>query len=142
MVVAMAIGMAVFGVLFVSPVDPFGYREALRAHPYTRECLMLIAMSVPMVGYMLQRGHGARRTTEMQLGMSLPAVAVIGLTATSSVPLLTVAALPIWSHVAMLLGMLAAMLYRRAEYASAHHHQHEPASAPSRGEHNDGMHHA
>lgn len=120
MVAAMALGMVAFGILFVSPLDPLGAREALRAHIYIREVLMLIAMSLPMVAFMLYRGHTAQRTIEMVAGMALPALAVIGLTAAGTVPALNEASLTIWSHVAMLLGMLAAMLYRRSEYATSH----------------------
>ena len=121
MVVAMALGMMAFGVLFVSPLDPFGYREALRENVYVSELLMLLAMSLPMAVYMLYRGHSAERTAEMVAGMAVPSLAVIALTATGAVPVLNEALLSLWSHVAMLLGMLAAMLYRRAEYALPHH---------------------
>lgn len=121
MVVAMALGMMAFGILFVSPLDPFGAREALRAHIYVRELLMLLAMSLPMAAYMLYQGHTPERTAEMVAGMALPALAVIGLTAAATIPVLTEALLSLWSHVAMLVGMLAAMLYRRSEYANPHH---------------------
>ena len=126
MVLAMAIGMPIFGVLFVSPLDPFGYRAILQAHPYVRELIMLVAMSLPMVGFMAYRRHSWARTLEMVAGMALPAVAVIGLTASSLVPILTVGTLTLFSHLAMLLGMLAAMSCRRAEYSDAHHHHVHP----------------
>lgn len=122
MVLAMAVGMLVYGVLFVSPLDPIGLRAVLQAHPYVNEFLMLVAMSLPMVGFMAYRRHGLRLTAEMVAGMALPAVAVIGLTATTWVPLLTERTVSLASHVAMLLGMLVAMLYRRTEYTHAHHH--------------------
>lgn len=122
MVLAMAVGMPIFGVLFVSPLDPFGYRATLQANPYVREFVMLVAMSIPMVGFMAYRRHTWPRTIEMVAGMALPALAVIGLTASSLVPILTVGTLTVFSHLAMLLGMLAAMLYRRSEYSGAHHH--------------------
>lgn len=122
MVLAMAVGMPIFGVLFVSPLDPLGYRATLQAHPYMRELLMLVAMTIPMVGFMAYRRHPWPRTIEMVAGMALPALAVIGLTASSLIPIFTVGTLIIFSHLAMLLGMLAAMLYRRAEYSGTHHH--------------------
>lgn len=112
MVLAMAVGMPVYGLLFVSPMDPLGYREVLRPQPYLREMIMLVAMSLPMAGFMAYRGHSLRQTVEMLAGMGLPALLVIGLTATASVPFLTVATLTVFSHVGMLLGMLLAMLYR------------------------------
>jgi uncharacterized membrane protein YedE/YeeE len=122
MVLAMAVGMAVYGILFRSPLDPTGYRTVLQAHPYFSECLMLLAMSIPMAAFMQYRNHGWRRTTEMVVGMVLPAVAVICLVAFAAVPAFTDSTLSLWSHAAMLLGMLAAMLYRRGEYASPHLH--------------------
>ncbi|MSQ31231.1 MAG: hypothetical protein EXR64_04285 [Dehalococcoidia bacterium] len=127
MVLAMAAGMPVFGVLFMSPLDPFGYRAVLGAYPYVRELVMLVTMSLPMVGFMVYRGHSLRRTMEMLAGMALPAVAVIGLTATAWVPFLTAGTLFVFSHVAMLAGMFAAMLYRRAEYGQGHHPHAHPA---------------
>ncbi len=122
MVLAMAVGMPIFGVLFVSPLDPFGYRATLQARPYVRELLMLVAMAIPMVGFMAYRRHSWAQTIEMVAGMALPALAVIGLTAGAAVPLFSVDTLTLFSHLAMLLGMVAAMLYRRAEYSGTHHH--------------------
>lgn len=126
MVLAMAVGMPLFGLLFVSPLDPFGYRTILQARPYLRESLMLVAMTIPMVAFMAYRRHPWSRTLEMVAGMAIPALAVIAVTASSVIPVFSVSTLTIFSHLAMLLGMLAAMLYRRAEYAGAHHH-HVPA---------------
>lgn len=122
MVLAMAVGMLVYAALFVSPLDPVGLREVLRAHPYVNEISMLVAMSLPMIGFMASRGHGLRLTAEMVAGMVVPALAVVGLTAAAALPFLTVGTLSLASHVAMLLGMLAAMLYRRAEYTHDHRH--------------------
>lgn len=122
MVLAMFAGMVPYGILFVSPLDPVGQRELLRAHPYVSEILMLTAMSLPMAGYMLYRGHGMERTGEMVAGMAVPSLAVIWLTAAGAVPGLSVERLSLWSHVAMLLGMLGAMLFRWDEYAGEHHH--------------------
>lgn len=124
MVVAMFVGMPIFGILFRSPLDPFGLRETMLARPYLSEMLMLIAMSIPMAAYMVWRGHRMERTVEMVAGMALPALAVIALTASEAVPLFSVATLFIWSHVAMLLGMLASMMLRRHEY-SMDHSQHQ-----------------
>ena len=122
MVLSMAVGMAVYGVLFVSPLDPIGIRAVLQARPYVNELLMLAAMSLPMIGFMAYRRHGLRLTAEMVAGMVLPATAVIGLTATGRVPFLSEGTLSLASHVAMLLGMLVAMLSRRVEYTHDHHH--------------------
>lgn len=126
MVVAMGLGMMAFGILFVSPLDPLGLREALWAHPIARELGMLAAMSLPMAAWMLFRGHSLERTIEMVAGMAVPSLAVIGLTDSAVVPALNTGNLSLWSHVAMLLGMLGAMLARREEYARPHHeHTHD-----------------
>jgi hypothetical protein len=132
MVVAMASGMVVYGVLFRSPLDPTGYGSLLGAHPYLSEFLMLVAMSMPMVAFMLYRGHGWLQTAEMVVGMVVPSVAVICIVAISVVPFLTDSTLSVSSHVAMLMGMLLAMLYRRTEYAGSHaHHRMAQARAGS-----------
>ncbi len=122
MVLAMAVGMVAFGVLFVSPLDPLGYRAALGAHPALRELLMLASMAVPMAAFMIYRRHPASRTIEMVVGMAVPSILVVAAHATSAVPGLTDASLSLWSHIAMLLGMLAAMLHRRDEYSMRHDH--------------------
>ncbi len=122
MVLAMAAGMPIFGILLVSPLDPLGYRETLQEHPYVRELIMLVFMSIPMVGLMAYRGHSARLTFEMLLGMWVPAVAVVALTASALVPVLRPhTTMTVASHLVMLPGMFAAMWLRRSEY-SGHHH--------------------
>lgn len=135
MVVAMFVGMPIFGILFRSPLDPLGLRETMFDRPYLSETLMLVAMSIPMAAYMVWRGHRTERTAEMVAGMALPALAVIALTSAEAVPLFSVATLFIWSHLAMLLGMLVAMLLRRDEYAMDHsqHQMHAEAHAGHEG---------
>ena len=122
----MGLGMMAFGILFVSRLDPFGLREALWARPIARELGMLTAMSLPMAAWMLVRGHSVERTIEMVAGMAVPSLVVIGLTEGAAVPGLNAGNLSLWSHVAMVLGMLGAMLARRREYARPHHeHMHD-----------------
>ncbi len=120
MAAAMAVGMVAFGILFMSPMDPFGARTTISARPLLSELGMLAAMSLPMAGWMLYRGHSAERTAEMVAGMAVPSLAVIALAATATIPGLETRTVSVWSHVAMLLGMLAAMLLRRTEYATPH----------------------
>lgn len=127
MVVAMGLGMMAFGILFVSPLDPLGLREALWARPIARELGMLVAMSLPMAAWMLFRGHSAECTIEMVVGMAVPSLVVIGLADAAVVPGLGTGNLSLWSHVAMLLGMLGAMLVRRDEYARPHHEHTHPS---------------
>ncbi|MFO1183759.1 MAG: hypothetical protein U1E56_03095 [Bauldia sp.] len=122
MVAAMAVGMVAYGALFRSPMDPTGFGAVLRSHRYLDEILMLGAMETSMAAFMLYRGHGARLTAEMAVGMALPTLAVIALTAGGTLPFFTDATLNVSSHVAMLLGMLAAMAVRWTVYAGSHRH--------------------
>ena len=109
MVAAMFLGMAILGV----PVD-----RALDALGATSDEFMFLGMAttmtVPMVGWMIYRGHGWRANTEMSASMFVPAFAVIG-------------ALMVIEHVAMLLAMAGVMLLRPAEYI--HHHGHAQVTA-------------
>ena len=114
MVVAMFAGMAVLGL-------PAGW--ALDAIGATSDEFMFLGMAttmtVPMVGWMLHRGHGWRANAEMSASMFIPTFAVIGVL---SAELLTdVGVLMVIEHVAMLLAMLGAMLLRPAEYAGHAH---------------------
>jgi flagellar biosynthetic protein FliP len=71
---------------------------------------MAVSMTVPMVAWMLVRGHGWRYGIEMALGMLVPWVAVSLLASTGAATVLP------WladaDGVAMLLGMLGVMLLR------------------------------
>jgi hypothetical protein len=75
---------------------------------------MDIFMTVPMLGWMMLRGHGWRHSLEMGVAMLAP-MAVINLLcslgAVEYLPWLVNASGP-----AMFLGMLAAMLYRRDHF--------------------------
>jgi hypothetical protein len=79
---------------------------------------MAVTMTVPMVGWMRYRGHGWRANTEMSASMLVPTFATIALLQSSVVN--DIGVLLVVEHVAMLLGMLGAMLLRPAEYT--HHH--------------------
>jgi hypothetical protein len=79
---------------------------------------MAVTMTVPMVGWMRYRGHGWRANTEMSASMLVPTFAAIALLQASVVD--DVGVLLVVEHVAMLLGMLGAMLLRPTEYT--HHH--------------------
>ena len=80
---------------------------------------MATTMTVPMVGWMLYRGHGWRANAEMSASMFIPTFAVIGLL--SAGMLTDVGMLMVIEHVAMLLAMAGVMLLRPAEYI--HHAQ-------------------
>ena len=113
MVLAMFLGMAVLGL----PAD-----WALRSVGADSDAFMFLGMAttmtVPMVGWMLYRGHGWRANTEMSASMFVPAVAVIGLLSTGA--LTDTGILMAAEHVVMLLAMAGVMLLRPDEYI--HHH--------------------
>jgi hypothetical protein len=92
---------------------------------------MATTMTIPMVAWMVYRGHGWRANTEMSAAMFVPTFAVIGMLWAGLLTDLGV--LMLVEHVAMLLAMAGAMLLRPAEYAHHHGHDHavdiEPAVA-------------
>jgi hypothetical protein len=121
MVVAMFLGMAVLGF----PVDWVMDRLGADSNEFMF-LEMATTMTVPMVAWMLYRGHGWRANAEMSASMFVPTFAVIGLL---SAQLLTdLGVLMVIEHVAMLLAMAGAMLLRPAEYLN-HHGQVETLSA-------------
>jgi hypothetical protein len=120
MVLAMAAGMAVYGMLF---------RGNVLSRDLADEALMGAFMTVPMVAWMRYRGHSWRQGAEMAVAMLAPAFAVFA--AGAGQPAVSDRALMLASHAAMLLGMLALMLARRADYA--HPGTHHPASGAAGG---------
>jgi len=79
---------------------------------------MMATMTIPMVAWMRYRGHRWQPTLEMAASMIIPTLIAIVLLAAG---VLSFEALMGVEHVAMLLGMLAAMLLRIDEYTHAHH---------------------
>jgi flagellar biosynthetic protein FliP len=119
MVAAMFLGMAVLGY----PVDWVMGRLGANSDAFMF-LEMATTMTVPMVAWMMYRGHGRRANGEMSASMFVPTFAVIGALTTG---LLTdIGVLMIIEHVAMLLAMAGVMLVRPEEYS--HHHGHEPAA--------------
>ena len=112
MVAAMFLGMAILGL----PAD-----RALDALGATSDAFMFLGMAttmtVPMVGWMLYRGHGWRANAEMSASMFVPAFAVIA--ALAGGVLTDIGVLMIVEHVAMLAAMAGVMLLRPEEYS--HH---------------------
>ncbi len=80
---------------------------------------MAATMTIPMVAWMRYRGHRWQPTLEMAASMIIPTLAAIALLAAG---VLSFGALMGLEHVAMLLGMLVAMLLRLDEYTSHAHH--------------------
>jgi hypothetical protein len=75
---------------------------------------------------MRYRGHRWQPTLEMAASMIIPTFIAIALLA---VGVLSFGALMGLEHVAMLLGMLVAMLLRVDEYTSHAHHTHDAIAA-------------
>jgi flagellar biosynthetic protein FliP len=108
MVLAMAAGMMAYAMLFGRGMAFTGYRD---------EALMAAFMTVPMVAWMRYRGHTWRQAAEMAAAMVVPMAVVVILGAGR--PGVSDRAIGVASHAAMLLGMLALMVVRRADYAHA-----------------------
>ena len=115
MVVAMFAGMAALGLALGALGEPSGY-----ANPFVEHGLMGAAMAAPMVAWMRHRGHAWSDGLEMTAAMLVPAFALI-LAAewgvSRYVPGLSDDALMMLSHVAMIVGMAALMIYRWDRYA-------------------------
>ena len=125
MVVAMFAGMVVLGAPAGWALQAFGTStsELTDTAPALMLLGMAVTMTVPMVAWMRYRGHGWRANTEMAGSMVLPTLAAIGVLAAGVMT--DVGTLLAVEHVAMLFGMLAAMLLRLDEYT--HHHGHARA---------------
>ena len=113
MVVAMMAGMAVLGVTLAVLGEPPGYANLL-----LRYGLMGVAMAAPMAAWMRHRGHSWRDGGEMTAAMLIPMFAlVVPVELDMAVPGLSEGSLVMLSHVAMIAGMVACMVYRRDRYA-------------------------
>jgi hypothetical protein len=122
MVIAMFAGMAVLGMPFGLALEAMGssWNELTDTAPALMFLAMATMMTVPMVGWMIYRGHGRRANAEMSAAMFVPTFAVIGLLGADLIA--DTGALMAIEHVAMLAGMLAVMLLRPAEYTRHHGH--------------------
>ena len=113
MVVAMFLGMAILGL----PVDWIMSSAGADSDAFMF-LGMATTMTVPMVGWMMYRGHGWRANAEMSASMFAPAFAVAGVLTTG---LLTdIGVLMLVEHLVMLVCMAGVMLLRPEEYI--HHH--------------------
>jgi hypothetical protein len=104
MLLAMVLGMAVFGSLL----------RGISAAPAAASLAMAVSMTLPMAAWMRHRGHAWARVAEMAGAMFLPAIVLVLLLLAGVVtgqPLLDI------QHAAMVPGMLAVMLLRRREYS-------------------------
>jgi hypothetical protein len=122
MVVAMFLGMLVLGAPAVWALGAVGidWDRVTDDSPALMFLGMATTMTVPMVGWMMHRGHGRRANLEMSASMFVPTFAVIGLLWADV--LTDLGALMAIEHVAMLVAMAGVMLLRPQEYV--HHHGH------------------
>lgn len=123
MVVAMFAGMALLGVALGVLGKPPGYD----AHLLVRYCLMGAFMAAPMVAWTRHRGHSWTDGLEMTLAMLLPMFALVvpvALGVARYVPGISAASLPIFSHAAMIAGMVVLMIYRVERYTHGTHGRH------------------
>ncbi len=128
MTLAMMVGMPILFMMrnLVPLSSP--YAAALQFGTIQFDLVMTVFMAVPMMAWMIVRRHGWRHSIEMAVGMSAPVAAVVVLRllgAGAHLPWLAKA-----GHLAMFLGMLAAMLYRLDHYTASHasHQQHVHAT--------------
>ena len=117
MIVAMFLGMAVLGLAARVALGAMGidWAGVIDDAPALMFLGMATTMTLPMVGWMLYRGHGWRANTEMSASMFVPTFAVVGALWADLVTDLGM--LMIVEHIAMLAAMAAVMLLRPAEYA-------------------------
>ncbi len=114
MSVAMMVGMPILFMLRSLIPTSSGYAAAFKSGTILSELAMAIFMTIPMVAWMILRGHGWRHSAEMGFAMFAPVAAVFVLR------LLGADAYLPWiskvSHLGMFFGMVIAMLYRRDHY--------------------------
>ena len=104
MVVVMLVGMGVLTALLGMPHGSPTEVQAL---------FMAATMTVPMVGWMLFRGHSRRGTAEMSAAMIIPMAVLLPMLWGG---LISGDALIDLQHVLMIPAMLGAMLLRHTEY--------------------------
>lgn len=130
MLVAMMVGMPIFRMLGNLTPASSSYATAFKYGTILFNLNMTVFMTVPMVAWMIVRRHGWRHSMEMALAMSAPVAAIIVLRllgADASLPWLAKA-----GHLAMFLGMLTAMVFRRDHYTGKAGHAAHDHSAPTR----------
>jgi flagellar biosynthetic protein FliP len=120
MVAAMMLGMGVLGLVLWALGEPPGYANLLVQYG-----LMGAFMAAPMVGWMRYRGHSWSDGGEMTAAMLVPMLAPVALVQLGvAVPGLSEGSLMVISHVVMIAGMVALMLYRFDRYAHGSHGRH------------------
>ncbi|MDT8307391.1 MAG: hypothetical protein RRC07_15780 [Anaerolineae bacterium] len=128
MIVAMMVGMALLYGLDVLSPETARYAAFFKFGTNPFDLAMGMFMTVPMVGWMLVRGHGRRHSAEMALAMLAPVAAILVLRqagAEDYLPWLDYA-----GHAVMLPAMLIAMLYRRDHFSGKAGHGGHAAHGP------------
>lgn len=122
MIVAMLLGMALYPLWVMATSD--ARAESWVHRPDVAGIVMATAMSMPMVAWMVYRGHRALLTVEMVAAMF---AGFLVLLPPLWVGAISAATFMVVGHIVMPLLMLLAMLARRGEYT--HHHAHASPSA-------------
>ncbi len=119
MVLAMLLGMGVFGVVNGVILIPMGFAYlSARFSPEAYAASMAVSMTVPMVAWMRIRKHAWRLSAEMAGAMIVPTALLI---AVCSIGLLPHTVVVPGTHILMLPAMLGVMLYRWRDYAGMVH---------------------
>lgn len=128
MLIAMQVGMMLFH-LVLGLLRIFSISSAFESGTTLHAVTMTVFMTIPMVAWMIFRGHGWRHCIEMVIAMVAP-VALIGLLCQLGIdaylPWLAGLSTPL-----MFLGMILAMLYRRDHYTRTKGHVMEPPTVES-----------
>lgn len=114
MFVVMWVGMIAGKPVFLAMYGLSSTEEAFRLYPWQSVLSMALSMAIPMVVWMLVRGHGWQSSAEMAAAMLVPAIPFIILCA------LHVLAAGLAACIYMVLSipaMLGLMLYRREAYS-------------------------
>jgi hypothetical protein len=114
MFVAMMIGMMAGKRVFLAVTGLSSTAQAGRLYPWQSVLGMAVSMTVPMVAWMLLRGHGRRNSAEMAAAMLVPAIPFIILCALHVLAGSTANGIYM---VVSTLAMLGLMACRRAVYS-------------------------
>lgn len=130
MLVAMIVGMVVLGGLVSAMFALLGHANLFH-YAALRAILMATYMTIGMSVWMRYRGHNWQRVGEMAAAMFAPFLVLL---VPFWVGLISGGVLLVGGHLLMLPCMVAAMLYRHAEY-SQDHGRHGQSPVPSSSVH-------
>ena len=111
----MGVGMAVLGAAIMWLGEPPGFGNLLVEYG-----AMGVSMAVPMVAWMRYRGHSWSDGWEMSAAMLVPTFSLVLLAEVGVAPGLS-GSLMMLSHVTMIGGMVALMIYRGDRYTHGTH---------------------